>query len=99
MVLTQEQIRKVLKDYFKDKPVKSVYLFGSYAQGTATEKSDVDILFEFQEGTKMTYFGLAQYLLDLEDKLQKKVDLVDEQKLYPRIRPLVDSTKVLIFSK
>lgn len=99
MILTQEQISKILQDYFKDKPVKSVYLFGSYAQGMAIEGSDVDILFDFENGTRISYFGLAQYLVDLEKKLNKKVDLVEGQMLYPRVKKLVDATKVLIYSK
>lgn len=30
-MLTTEQIKNVVTSYFKDKPVKKVYLFGSYA--------------------------------------------------------------------
>jgi predicted nucleotidyltransferase len=32
-MLTVQQIKDTVTDYFKDKPVKSVYLFGSYARG------------------------------------------------------------------
>jgi len=44
-MLTVQQIKDTVTDYFKDKPVKSVYLFGSYARGDAEENSDIDILF------------------------------------------------------
>jgi predicted nucleotidyltransferase len=46
-MLTTVQIQKVVADYFKDKPVKKVYLFGSYARGEANENSDVDLLLNF----------------------------------------------------
>lgn len=51
-MLTTEQIQKTVTDYFKDKPVKKVYLFGSYARGEADEESDVDLTFELQPGLK-----------------------------------------------
>ncbi|WP_428842639.1 nucleotidyltransferase domain-containing protein, partial [Mammaliicoccus sciuri] len=37
----------LLRQYFADKPVKRVYLFGSYARNTAVKgTSDIDILLE-----------------------------------------------------
>ena len=59
----------VLKKY----GVKRASLFGSYARGTADEKSDVDILIEPPEGMGIAIVHLKR---DLEDSLHKKVDLV-----------------------
>jgi uncharacterized protein len=42
MILTNENIKQVVQDYFQDKPVSKVYLFGSYERGDANEDSDVD---------------------------------------------------------
>lgn len=52
-MLTIEQIKATVADYFKDKPVKSVYLIGSYARGDAGEASDVDLGIIMEE-TKMS---------------------------------------------
>jgi uncharacterized protein len=98
-VLTIQQIKDTVTGNFKDKPVKSVYLLGSYARGEAKEKSDVDILFSLVEITSINYFGLAQYLVDLEKKLSRKVDSVEEALIYPRLKKYIDGDKVLIFSK
>ena len=98
-MLTIQQIKDTVTDYFKDKPVKSVYLFGSYARNEAKEDSDIDILFSLYENTRISYFGLAQYLVDLEEKLSNKVDLVEEEILYPRLKQYVDNDKILLFSK
>ena len=43
-ILTIDQIRKICGEIFKDYSVEYCYLFGSYAKGKATEKSDVDLL-------------------------------------------------------
>ncbi|MEJ7672458.1 MAG: nucleotidyltransferase domain-containing protein [Chitinophagaceae bacterium] len=52
MILTQENIKQIVQAYFKDKPVKEVYLFGSYARGDAKEDSDVDLIVEIDDTKK-----------------------------------------------
>jgi len=59
----------ILKQY----QVKKAALFGSYARGTQDEKSDIDILIEPPKGMGMTVVRLKR---DLENKLNKNVDLV-----------------------
>ena len=96
MYLSKNQI-EIIKNYFADKPVKSLYLFGSYATGNADEKSDIDLAFSLKDGTRISYFSLAKYLVDLETMLNKKVDLVENELLYPRIRNIFEKEKKLIF--
>lgn len=98
-MLTIQQIKETVTDYFKDKPVKTVYLFGSYASGDAKEESDIDLLFTLVDNTRISYFGLAQFLIDLEEKLKKKVDLVEEHTVYPRLKSNIEANRMLIFSK
>lgn len=98
-MLTIQQIKDTITDYFKDKPVKKVYLFGSYARGEAKENSDVDILFSLKENTRISYFGLAQYLIDLENRFSRKVDLVEEETLYPSVKKMVEASKILLYTK
>jgi len=97
-MLTIQQIKDSVTSYFKDKPVKKVYLFGSYARGEAKENSDVDILFSLNENTRISYFGLAQYLIDLENIFSRKVDLVEEETLYPRVKKEIEANKILLYS-
>lgn len=42
-----DAIIPLLRDYFKDQPVLRAYLFGSYARSSQDERSDLDILVEF----------------------------------------------------
>lgn len=97
-MLTIQQIKQAVTDYFKDKPVKEVYLFGSYARGEAREDSDMDLLFSLDDNARVSYFGLARYLVDLEEKLAIRIDLVEEKTLYPRLKKYVDKDKILLFS-
>lgn len=71
--LTIDQIRKICGEIFKDYSVEYCYLFGSYAKGKATEKSDVDLLVAMPvDGMK--FFELIEVL---REQLKKKIDLLD----------------------
>jgi len=98
MILTFEQIKETVQTYFKDKPVKKVFLFGSYAKGNATENSDVDFVFEMPDNARISYWSLANYIIDLEKKLNKKVDLVENKLIYPKLKKEIDINKILILS-
>jgi hypothetical protein len=55
----------------------SIGLFGSYAKGTEKRDSDVDVLVELAEPRFDFLVGLQIYL---EDKLEKRVEVVRKRK-------------------
>ena len=57
--------------------VKAAYLFGSYARGEATGKSDIDILVVCP-AMGMKFYGMVA---DLEERLHKQVDLHTHRQL------------------
>ena len=87
---------QIINQYFVGKPVKKAYLFGSYVRGQATSESDIDLLVELDYDM---HIGLqfVQMQLDLQDLLQKKIDLVSENGMSPYIKPIVDKEKQLIY--
>ena len=62
----------------------SVRLFGSAARGETREDSDIDFLVEFEPGRSL--LDHAALVLDLEDLLGRKVDIVTEKGLYWLLR-------------
>ncbi|MDD2434612.1 MAG: nucleotidyltransferase domain-containing protein [Bacilli bacterium] len=64
----KEECAKVLKEY----PIRYCYLFGSYAKGKATGKSDVDLVVD-SSVTGLDFYGLVE---ELREKLHKKVDVL-----------------------
>lgn len=70
--LSLDYIRQVLAEYFADKPVRRVQVFGSYARGEATAESDLDLLLEMAQPVGWEYFSYAD---DLQARLGIKVDL------------------------
>ncbi|MFA4934524.1 MAG: nucleotidyltransferase family protein [Candidatus Methanoperedens sp.] len=71
-----------LKEKFK---VKSIGIFGSYAREEQTEKSDINILVEFE--APVGFFKFIELENYLSDKLGAKVDLVTPDALKPLIKP------------
>jgi predicted nucleotidyltransferase len=68
--------------------VKRYGLFGSFLRGNETEKSDVDLLVEFQPGRKSfdSFMNLSYFL---EELFGRKVDLVTPESLSPHIGPKI----------
>ena len=64
-----------------------VRVFGSVARGDNTRKSDVDIL--VKPGPDCSLFDLGGLLMDLEQLLACKVDVVTDTGLKPRLRSRV----------
>ncbi len=70
----------------------NVRVFGSVARGDARPDSDVDFLIELERGRSL--LDHAGLLVDLEELLGRKVDVVTERGLRPRIRDRVLSEAV-----
>jgi uncharacterized protein len=64
--------------------VQSLSLFGSVARDEATEKSDIDVLVDFDRPTG--YFGLMRLQEYLEGLFCCKVDVGTFRSLKPRLR-------------
>ena len=77
------KIARVVIPILKNNGVVKAGIFGSVARGETKKNSDVDILVKTKKGTSLLDFvGLK---LELEEKLKKKVDLVE----YKTIKSLI----------
>jgi uncharacterized protein len=65
----------------------NVRVFGSVARGEADERSDVDFLVEMRRGRSL--LDLGGLLVDLQELLGQRVDVVTERGLKARIRDRV----------
>jgi len=58
----------------------NVRIFGSVANGTAEEESDIDFLVDLEKGRSL--FDLGGLLMDLQQLFERKVDVVTENGLH-----------------
>lgn len=76
-ILTVEKIKEACINILSNHPVDYCYLFGSYAKGRATEKSDVDLLV-CTSLKGIEFFGLVE---ELREELKKNVDVLDQSQI------------------
>ena len=96
--MKQDMINK-LRDFFPAYPIEKAWIFGSYARGEETRKSDIDILVRFDKDAKINLLDYAGIMNDLSDFLHKKVDLVQEGTLYKFAQESVEQDKVLVYER
>ena len=98
--LQQKRIlTKKISQFFSDKPVKKVWLFGSMARGDFDNNSDVDILVAWDHATMAIGWEYFGWWTDLEALTGRKVDLVSEGYVSKYVQPFVDQDKELIYEK
>ena len=97
MKLDSGQISE-LGNYFKDKPVLKAYLFGSCARDEANDKSDIDILVELDYAEPIG-LEFVQMQLDLQDLLNRQVDLLSEKAISKYIQPYIEQDRVLVYAR
>jgi uncharacterized protein len=95
MKLSDSQINQI-KTFFADKPVKKVYLFGSYARGEADENSDVDLLIDW-DYSKHIGWEYAGWWEEIKILLNKEVDFVSTEYVSPLIEKYINNDKMLIY--
>ena len=71
-----DEIRQIVAPIANKYHLKAVYLFGSYARGTATESSDIDLLIDTSGTELKSLFALGALYCDLENALHKPIDLI-----------------------
>ena len=94
-----ETMTQTIAEYFKTQPVLKAWLFGSYARGEQRPDSDVDILVTVDRDAHVGLFKLSGMHLDLQDLLQKPVDLVTDKGLLPFARKSVEQDRMLIYER
>ena len=93
-------IAKLISKYFETQPVVKAWLFGSFARGEQTAKSDVDILFEADRNyDQFSLFTLGAMYSDLHGILGRDIDLVETEAVKPIIKEHIEKDKILIYER
>ena len=74
-----KQIEKKIIPILMKNGIVKAGLFGSFVRGEATKQSDIDLLIQFKSGKSL--FDLLDLEFELEEKLNRKVDIVTYKSL------------------
>ena len=96
-VYTIPQLRDILSPIFGKYDIRKAVLFGSYGKGTASSKSDVDLLVD--SGLRGLRF--VGFLGDIQNAVGKDVDLFDVTHIIPDslIDHEIQQTGVVLYEK
>lgn len=95
---TQKYIRDIA-EYFKGQPILRAWLFGSYSRGEENSDSDIDILVDYDKSVRLSLLKVCSMMVDLEDILGKKVDMVENGRLKNFAVSSANHDKILIYER
>ena len=75
--------------------VSKIGLFGSFVRNEQNEKSDIDLIVQFEQGKKsyLKFINLSDYLENLFDK---KVDLLTEKAISPYMKSKIKKEAIYV---
>lgn len=93
-------LRNSISKYMENQPVLEAWVFGSYARGEERPDSDIDLLIEFdRKNARVGLFKYASMIMELEELLHLKVDLVEEGALLPYAEVTANQDRQLIYER
>ena len=93
-MISEKHINIIINTLKPFKPTK-IGVFRSYSRGENTENSDIDILYSFN--SKYNLFDLVGLQFELQEKLQKAVDLVEFTAIHPRLQNRILNEAKIIY--
>ena len=97
--MSTQAMTQQIAEYFKTQPVLKAWIFGSFARGEEREDSDVDVLVKFDRSRPIGLFAYVRMHRELEEKLGRKVDLVEEGTLRPAAQQTANRDLKVIYER
>ncbi len=88
--MLKEKIGPILKRW----GIERASIFGSYVRDEAKEDSDIDILVELDDD--LSLFDFIGLKLEIEEALERRVDLVEYNTIKPLLRESILKEQVVI---
>jgi len=92
-----QELRQKTEPIFRRYEITKAGVFGSFARGETRRNSDIDLLVKY--GKVYSLFKLMDLKDELEKKLGKEVDLVDEECVKKLVKPYIKKDLVVFYEK
>jgi len=96
--MSTQAITDTIAEYFKTQPVLKAWVFGSFARGEDTPLSDIDLLVQY-ESSGISLLKHCSMINELEELLDRSVDLVEDGTLLPFAVDSANRDKKLIYER
>lgn len=95
--MTTLTIKNQIIPILKRQGVLKAAIFGSFARGEETKKSDVDLLVKM--GKDKSLLDLVGLKLELEDELGRDVDVVSYGGIHPLLKSIILKEQKVIYER
>jgi len=95
--MTTQAIKKKILPILKRQGVIKAAVFGSFARGEMTKNSDIDILVKLAKNKSL--LDLVGLKLDLEEKLDRDVDVISYGGIHPLLRDIILREQKIIYGR
>jgi hypothetical protein len=95
--MTTQSIKRKVFPILKRQGVSRAALFGSAARGEAKKNSDIDMLIKIRKGKSL--LDIVRLKLELEEKLGRKVDLVEYSAIRPSLKEIILREQKIIYER
>ena len=92
-----DTIKEIIQPIAIEYGLKRIYLFGSFAKGTANEDSDINLLIE--KGRPMSLLKLSGFRQDVEEKIKRSVDVVTTTGIEAEFEAAIRGTEILLYEE
>ena len=96
-IYSLDEIKAIAAPIAKRYGVAAMYLFGSYARGEATSRSDLD--FRIECGKIRSLFELSALYNDLSESFSKDLDLLTSQNMDADFLAAIRPEEVLVYAQ
>ena len=97
--MNTQAMTQQIAEYFKTQPVLKAWLFGSYSRGEQREDSDVDLLVKLDRSHPIGLFAYIRMRRELEERIGRKIDLVEEGTLRPAVQKTANRDLKIIYER
>lgn len=96
-----DEIATAVSEVCADYPaIRQAYLFGSFARGEQTEKSDIDLRIELDRGLPFNLHDLSHFSKRIEQRTGRSVDVVSAERIKnKRLVEAIERDKVLVYER
>ena len=95
--MTTQSIKQKIAPILKRQGVSRAALFGSVARGDNKINSDIDMLIKIRKNKSL--LDIVHLKLELEEKLGKKVDLVEYSAIRPSLKEVILNEQKIIYER